>query len=144
MAKKEAFVAKGYHKSETYQKADAAGRKELDRYKKEQQLTDEQMNWMMYLEDLRATPKEQKQKGNRPAEMLVLGSMVTFLIAANMGVRSFMLIASVFFILAAALYLTGALNPYSAAIRKVKKQLKNLCPKAQTYTEWAKKNKQED
>ena len=129
---------KEYRKSETYRKADASARKLLEQYKREQKLSDEQMNWQMHLEDLRATPKEQKQKGNRPAEMLVLGSMVTFLLAANMGVRSFMLIASVFFIFAAALYLTGALNPYSSGIRKAKKQLKKSCPEALSYREWAK------
>lgn len=135
---------KAYRQSETYQNADAAARKVLEQYRKEQKLSDEQMNWQMYLEDLRAVPKEQKQKGNRPAEMLVLGAMVTFLLAANMGVRSFMLIASVFFIIAAAFYLTGVLNPYSTGIRKAKKQLKKSCPGALSYREWVKQKDKAD
>lgn len=129
---------KEYRKSETYRQADAAARKILEQYKRDQKFSDEQMSWQMYLEDLRAVPKEEKQKGNHPAEMLVLGSMATFLLAANMEVRSFLLVASAFFIFAAGLYLTGALNPYSTGIRKVKKQLKKSCPGALPYREWKK------
>ena len=39
----------------------------------------------MALEDVRLTPKEQRRKGNATAEMMVIGSMVTFLLAANVG-----------------------------------------------------------
>ena len=81
--------------------------------------------------------KEQRQKGNHPAEMLVLGAMAMFLVAVNMKERSYLLIASVFVIFAAVLYLTGVLNPYSVMIRKIKKELKRF-PKVPSYTEWSK------
>ena len=41
--------------------------------KEELHISEEHMNWLMYLQDIRGLPKEQRQKGNHPAEMLVLG-----------------------------------------------------------------------
>ena len=136
MAKKQTPTAQDYHKSETYKNADAETRRNLYRYKTELNITDEQMNWLL-------APKEQRRKGNATAEMMVIGAMVTFLLAANMGQRAFMLIASVFFIFAAGLYLSGALNPYSIAIRKMKKQLKAY-PKVPSFKEWSKPADKDD
>ena len=96
MSKKQTPTAQDYHKSETYKNADAETRRNLYRYKTELNITDEQMNWLMALEDVRLTPKEQRRKGNATAEMVVIGSTVTFLLAVNVGQRAFMLIASVF------------------------------------------------
>ena len=96
MAKKQTPTAQDYHKSETYKNADVETRRNLHRYKSELNITDEQMNWLMALEDVRLTPKEQRRKGNATAEMMVIGSTVTFLLAVNVGQRTFMLIASVF------------------------------------------------
>ena len=78
MAKKQTPTVQDYHKSETYKNADAETRRNLHRYKSELNITDEQMNWLMALEDVRLTPKEQRRKGNATAEMMVIGSMVTF------------------------------------------------------------------
>lgn len=100
-------------------------------------ISEEHMNWLMYLQDIRGLPKEQRQKGNHPAEMPVLGAMAMFLVAVNMKERSYLLIASVFVIFAAVLYLTGVLNPYSVMIRKIKKELRRF-PKVPSYTEWSK------
>ena len=96
MAKKQTPTVQDYHKSETYKNADAETRRNLHRYKSELNITDEQMNWLMALEDVRLTPKEQRRKGNATAEMMVIGSTVTFLLAVNVGQRAIMLIASVF------------------------------------------------
>lgn len=143
MAKKQTPTVQDYHKSETYKNADAETRRNLHRYKSELNITDEQMNWLMALEDVRLTPKEQRRKGNATAEMVVIGSTVTFLLAVNVGQRAFMLIASVFFIFAAGLYLSGALNPYSIAVRKIKKQLK-VYPKVPSFKEWSKPADKDD
>ena len=131
MAKKQTPTVQDYHKSETYKNADAETRRNLHRYKSELNITDEQMNWLMALEDVRLTPKEQRRKGN------------AFLLAVNVGQRAFMLIASVFFIFAAGLYLSGALNPYSIAVRKMKKQLKAY-PKVPSFKEWSKPADKDD
>ena len=74
MAKKQTPTVQDYHKSETYKNADAETRRNLHRYKSELNITDEQMNWLMALEDVRLTPKEQRRKGNATAEMMVIGS----------------------------------------------------------------------
>ena len=76
MAKKQTPTAQDYHKSETYKNADAETRRNLYRYKTELNITDEQMNWLLALEDVRLTPKEQRRKGNATAEMMVIGAMV--------------------------------------------------------------------
>ena len=60
MAKKQTPTVQDYHKSETYKNADAETRRNLHRYKSELNITDEQMNWLMALEDVRLTPKEQR------------------------------------------------------------------------------------
>lgn len=85
MAKKQTPTAQDYHKSETYKNADTETRRNLHRYKSELNITDEQMNWLMALEDVRLTPKEQRRKGNATAEMMVIGATVTFLLAVNVG-----------------------------------------------------------
>ena len=72
MAKKQTPTVQDYHKSETYKNADAETRRNLHRYKSELNITDEQMNWLMALEDVRLTPKEQRRKGNATAEMMVI------------------------------------------------------------------------
>ena len=117
----EKLQAKEYHESDTYKNADRTVRTSLEKYKEELHISEERMNWLMYLQDIRGLPKEQRQKGNHPAEMLVLGAMAMFLVAVNMKERSYLLIASVFVIFAAVLYLTDVLNPYSVMIRKIKK-----------------------
>ena len=99
------------------------------KYKEELHISEEHMNWLMYLQDIRGLPKEQRQKGNHPAEMLVLGAMAMFLVAVNMKERSYLLIASVFVIFAAVLYLTDVLNPYSVMIRKIKKRAQAFPPR---------------
>lgn len=133
----EKLQAKEYHESDTYKNDDRTVRTSLEKYKEELHISEEHMNWLMYLQDIRGLPKEQRQKGNHPAEMLVLGAMAMFLVAVNMKERSYLLIASVFVIFAAVLYLTGVLNPYSVMIRKIKKELKRF-PKVPSYTEWSK------
>ena len=129
-----------YRKSKTYRKADAAGRKVLEQYKKEQKLTDEQMAWQMYLQDLRDMPKEERQKGNRAAEGCVIGAMILFLIAIQSRRTTAMLIASITVIASTIVYVSGVLNPYTASMRRAKKQLKKECPKALTYRDWTKKD----
>ena len=64
MAKKQTPTAQDYHKSETYKNADAETRRNLHRYKSELNITDEQMNWLMALEDVRLTPQGQCHRGN--------------------------------------------------------------------------------
>ena len=103
----EKLQAKEYHESDTYKNDDRTVRTSLEKYKEELHISEEHMNWLMYLQDIRGLPKEQRQKGNHPAEMLVLGAMAMFLVAVNMKERSYLLIASVFVIFAAVLYLTG-------------------------------------
>lgn len=70
-------------------------------------------------------------------QAVLMGTMAMFLVAVNMKERSYLLIASVFVIFAAVLYLTGVLNPYSVMIRKIKKELRRF-PKVPSYTEWSK------
>lgn len=130
--------ADDYRKSTTYRKADTALRRQLEAYKADQKLSDEHMAWQMYLQDLRAMPKEERQKGNRMAESSVIGAMVVFLVAIQSKSKVAMLIASLLVIAMTAVYLSGVLNPYTDTLRRVKRYLKKSCPAAQDFAAWQK------
>lgn len=143
MAKKQTPTVQDYHKSETYKHADAETRRNLHRYKSELNITDEQMNWLMALEDVRLTPKEQRRKGNATAEMMVIGAMVTFLLAANIGQRAFMLIASVFLHFCRRAVPVWCPEPLQHCCPKNQKQLKAY-PKVPSFKEWSKPADEDD
>lgn len=127
-----------YRKSTTYQKGSQETRRLIERYQKEQKISEEQMAWLMYLEDLRAVPKEEIQKGNRMAEGMVIGAMVLFLAVMQSRNKGLLLLASILVIAMGAVYLTGLLNPYTDTLRRVKRTLKKRCPNVIPYQTWLK------
>lgn len=127
-----------YRKSTTYQKGSPETRRLIERYQKDQHISEEQMAWLMYLEDLRALPKEEVQKGNRMAEGMVIGAMVLFLAVMQSRNKGLMLLASVLVIAMGVVYLTGLLNPYTDTLRRVKRTLKKQYPQVVPYQAWYK------
>lgn len=126
---------KNYHNSKTYQAAGEAARKQLETYKSELGISDEHMSWLMYLQDLRSMPKEDRQKGNFAAEALVIFSMFILIIGAATQIRPTMILGSVMVIVTAIIYFSGILNPISTTTRKVKKQLKKY-PTVPDFKTW--------
>lgn len=133
----------GFRESNFYKQADSATRSQLARYQSELKISDEHMAWLLYLQDLRDIPKEEKQKGNHVGEGLVIGAMALFLVATQSGSRGAMLIASLFMIAMAIVYMTGLTNPYSDTLRRVKKKLKKDFPAVPDFKTWQKQQESE-
>lgn len=117
-----------YRATETYKKASAEVRKKIEAFRKEHDLKAGQMFLLLHREDLRRLPKEEKQKGNRPAEMMVLSGILVFLVMTATNNRALLPFAAVYVLIASAVYFSGILNPYSREISNVNKLLKKECP----------------
>lgn len=128
-----------YRKSSTYQHGDSETRHLIERYQAEQHISEEHMAWLMYLEDLRALPKEERQKGNHMAEGMVIGAMVLFLATVQSQDKRLLLLTSLLVIAMGIIYMTGLLNPYSDTLRRVKRTLKKQYPAVEPYQAWVKK-----
>ncbi len=70
MAEKQ--IQGNYKDTKTYKEANGQLRAKLDRYKKDNKIENNQMYLLLLREDYRSLPKEEKQKGNRPAEIIVI------------------------------------------------------------------------
>lgn len=128
---------KEYKKTGTYKNADKKLRLLYEQYKTENNVSDEHMTELLTLEDLRAVPKEEKAKGNRIPQSLLIISMLFFVIQMNGSERGLMMIVTaVMVIFSTVIYLTGAMNPYSMAVRKAKKKLKKKFPKVPDLHQW--------
>ena len=113
-----------YKKTQTYTKADGATRAKIERFRKENGLDDGQMYLLLLREDYRNLPKEEKQKGNRIAELLVLSGIITFLAMTARNARDLLPFAAVYLIIATAVYFSGILNPIARELSSINKLLK--------------------
>lgn len=128
-------VRADYHETGIYERSDNEQRARYDTWKEDQNITDVQMTLLLRLEDLRGIPQEEKKKGNRTAETLLVFSMFFFLICVSLKQNTMLLIASIIVIVNTVIYLSGVTNPYSSAIRALKKQLKAY-PDVVPFTKW--------
>ena len=84
------------------------------------------MYLLLLREDYRSLPKEEVQKGNRPAELMVLSGIITFLVlTANQKTETLPFIA-VYMIVATAIYFSGILNPIGRQLSNINKLLKKF------------------
>lgn len=128
-----------YRKSSTFRNSDGETRRLMERYRSEQHISEEHMAWLMYLEDLRSMPKEEKQKGNRMAEGMIIGAMVLFLATLQSHDKRVLLLTSILVIVMTIIYISGVLNPYTDTLRRVKRLLKKQYPAVEPYRAWMKK-----
>lgn len=128
-------VRDDYRKTETYKRATKAEKRLYDEWKEDQQMTDAQMALNMRLLDVRNTPKEEKKKGNRTAETLVIFSMVFFMIVAGSMRGTVLLVACGILFINTGIYLSGVTNPYSVAAKKIRKELKAY-PETVSFAKW--------
>lgn len=126
-------VREDYRKAGTYKRADSATRRRYDAWKADQNITDAQMCLLLRLQDLRDAPKDEKKKGNKTPETLLVLSMFFFLLAMNN--KNVLMVASVIVIINTVIYLSGILNPISNAMRKLKKELKKY-PEIVPFKKW--------
>lgn len=125
-----------YRELGAYKNTDSDGRRQLERWKKDQNISDEHMYLLMAQKTLREMPPEKKKAGNRVPEMLVVFSIIFFLLVMQSEDRIPMLIASVMVIFSTILYLTGVLNPISTQLRQLRKALKDH-PPVEEFAAWS-------
>lgn len=136
----------GYQGTRTYRDASPAQRRQLNRYKKECDISDEHMFLLLFQRDLELVPYEERNKGDVMANiMLVVGFLLLFNSlqaamnaegGANVGLI-FLSLAS--FMLVVAVYFSGILNPYKRAKRGLDKKLKGM-PEVTGFDEWNSRN----
>ena len=124
MADKE--IRGNYRDTETYRKADGKTRSKIEKYKKENKIGSDQMYLLLLREDYRSLPKEEVQKGNRPAELMVLSGIITFLILTANQKKETLPFIAVYMIIATAVYFSGILNPIGRQLSNINKLLKKF------------------
>lgn len=113
-----------YKNTEIYHKADGETRRKLERYKKENKIEDGQMYLLLLREDYRNLPKEEKERGNRPAELIVISGVISFLVLTARQRTDLLPYAAVYMFIAAAVYFSGILNPVARDLSNINKLLK--------------------
>ena len=124
MAEKQ--IQGNYKDTKTYKEANGPLRAKMDRYKKDNKIENNQMYLLLLREDYRSLPKEEKQKGNRPAEIIVISGIITFLAMTAADRKDLLPYAAAFMFVAAAIYFSGILNPVSRSLSNINKLLKKF------------------
>jgi len=132
-----------YKKTQTYAKADGEKRSKIERFRKENKLDDGQMYLLLLREDLRNLPKEEKQKGNRVAELLVLSGIISFLVLTARNARQLLPYQAVYMIIVTAVYFSGILNPVARQLSNINKLLKKY-PKQFDLRKYLNEEKEEE
>ncbi len=117
-----------YRATTTYKSASKEVRKKIESYRSEHDLKAGQMYLLLLREDYRRLPAEEKQKGNRPAELMVLSGILVFLVMTASNNRAMLPFAAVYMIIAACIYFSGILNPISRQLSNINKLIKKECP----------------
>ncbi|MCR4856319.1 MAG: hypothetical protein K5908_09130 [Erysipelotrichaceae bacterium] len=124
MADKE--IKGNYKETETYRKVDGKTRAALERYKKENKIENNHMYLLLLREDVRNLPKEEKQRGNRLAEIIVISGAITFLVLTANQRMDLLPYSAAYMLIAGALYFSGILNPVARQLSNVNKLLKKF------------------
>lgn len=132
-----------YKKTQTYVRADGEKRSKIERFRKENKLDDGQMYLLLLREDLRNLPKEEKQKGNRVAELLVLSGIISFLVLTARNARQLLPYQAVYMIVVTAVYFSGILNPVARQLSNINKLLKKY-PKQVDLRKYLNEEKEEE
>ena len=133
-----------YKDTDTYKKADSQTRAKIERYKKENKLENGQMYLLLLREDYRSLPKEEKQKGNRPAEILVVGGIITFLILTSQQRQNLLPYAAIYMIAVSIIYFSGILNPVARKLSNLNKLIRKACPDLPSLSEYLQKETKEE
>lgn len=131
-----------YHDTKTYRDASPERRKQINRYKKENNIENDHMFMLLFQKDLDRVPESEVKKSDTSTNMLLVVGVLLFLgsmqsVATAQGAQSlFLAIAGIIaFILVLVVYFTGVLNPVKRARRKLKKLLSEK-PEVPDFDEW--------
>ncbi len=132
----------GYQSTDTYHEASPARRRQLNRYKKACDISDEHMYLLLLKQDLASVPQETRDKSNTSTmAMLVIGVLLLWnSISLARGSAGGVNVPLIFlslgsFALVAVVYYTGMLNPYKRTEREVNKRLKSM-PEVPDFVDW--------
>lgn len=117
-----------YRATNTYKSASKEARSRIEVFRREHDLKANQMYMLLLREDYRRLPKEEKQKGNRPAEMMVISGIIVFLVMTATNNRTMLPFAAVYVLIAAGVYFSGIMNPYSRQLSNINKLIRKECP----------------
>ena len=133
-----------YHDTLEYRIASTAERKLINRYKKENEISDEHMFLMLYKRELDAVSKEERTKADMGSKLVLFTGFValwsSLLMVMNgkakmsTAVISFLACAMTVFV-----YAFGVLNDYRRATQRVKRLLKKM-PEAPDFDDWMRKH----
>ena len=127
-----------YKKTDTYKEADQKTKQRIERFMKENKITKQHMYLLLLREDYRNLPKEEKQKGNRTAEALVVGGVISFLILVAQQRTALLPYISIYVIAASIIYFSGILNPIARQLSNINKLLKKNFPETPSLKEYLK------
>ena len=131
-----------YQQTDTYRDASREERRRLNRYKKENDISEEHMFYLLMKQDLLRVPKDKRDGADTTSKVMLVVAVLIFwnsmstLMSADSGFNMFVwAIAIVSFIMVIVVYYTGMLNPYKRAMRKIDKYLKEA-PEVVPYETW--------
>lgn len=135
-------LGEGYQSTKTYSQASPERRRQINRYKKENGISDEHMYLLLFKQDLDSVPAEERSKGEVASNaMVVIGFLLLWSSlqtamnspqGANVGLI-FLSVGS--FVLVAVVYYLGLLNPYKRAVRELNRRMKGM-PDVPDFVEW--------
>lgn len=133
----------GYQSTQAYASSSRERRRQLNRYKKECNVSDEHMYLLLYKQDLEMVPPEARKQGDTATyAMVVVGFLLLWSsLQAAMNSQGGANVPLIFlsvgsFALVAVVYYTGMLNPYKRAVKNLDKRLKEM-PDVPDFYEWS-------
>ena len=133
----------GYQSTQTYASFSHERRRQLNRYKKECNISDEHMYLLLFKQDLEMLPPEARKQGDTATyAMVVIGFLLLWsslqtAMSSQGGANVLLIFLSVgSFAMVAVVYYTGMLNPYKRAVKNVNKRLKEM-PEVPDFYEWS-------
>ena len=131
-----------YHETLEYQMASPMARRQINRYKKECNISDEHMFLLLYKRELDALPKEKRNSADLPGKaMLAMGGLALWnamlMVMDGRAASSPFIVGVSFaaFVMAIVMYATGMLNSYRRAQSNIQKRLKEM-PEVPDMDEW--------
>lgn len=141
MGKQTETEIEDYHQTKTYKAMDGKTKKLLARYKRENDVGNDQLFCQLYLTDLENAPKEERKGVSRAGVVLLVLAIVLF--AASVVISVLMesvvcaIIGAAILILVLILFFCGVFNPYKKTRRRTRRRMSKL-PQVISFEDWRK------
>ena len=141
MGKQTETEIEDYHQTKTYKAMDGKTKKLLARYKRENDVSNDQLFCQLYLADLESAPKEERKGVSRAGVVLLVLAIVLF--AASVVISVLMesvvcaIIGAAVLVLVIILFLCGVFNPYKKTRRRTRRRMSKL-PQVISFEDWRK------